>query len=356
MQLSFEGFPTPVTKPARNEWVEKVAVRDKRNFRHSIQLPYVSIKPNYLTSYIHFDNTSSQSFNDSEPLVRPTSNKTHGLMSIKANRRVRLAIDWMCLLSKDKHVMSERTGRNFTFKLNFITLTLASKQKHSDNEIKSKLLNQFLIELRQVYGCERYLWRAESQRNGNIHFHICSDTFIPWRALRTRWNRIQEKFGYVSRFTESCGKVDPNSTDVHSIISIKNLPSYLSKYCSKNAKGYTVMASLASESPFRPESWLTYKHPVFRPHAHFYRQIHGRLWGLSQNLSKLKSCRKEISEEMHRELETLRAKCPDRVKFKDYIGVYLFDVFELAKHKCYALLSQMRSYVREILNPTPVVA
>jgi hypothetical protein len=320
-----------------------------------LTLPFVSIKPNYLTTYTHFDNTASFGSVYKSESIQPLDNRTHGLMSVKSNRNVRLAIDWMCLLSKNKHVQSDRTGAAFTFKLNFITLTLSSKQKHSDNVIKSKLLNQFLIEIKRTYGCQRYLWRAESQSNGNIHFHIVTDVFIAWRKLRTLWNRIQEKLGYVSTFTDCTGKVDPNSTDVHAIKKIKNLPSYLSKYCSKNAKGYTVMATLASPLPFRPKSFLTYRHPVFKRGAKFFRQIHGKLWGLSSNLSKLKSCRKEQSEELNRELEKLKSIRPEKVKFKDFIGVYLFDVFELAKYECFHLLGSMRDYCRSVLYPPNVV-
>ena len=316
-----------------------------------LTLDYVSIKPNYFTTYTHFDNTDTRDWVENSRIVRPLHNNHHGLMSTKANRRVRLAIDWLCLLSKNKHVSSDKTGKNFTFKLNFITLTLSSKQKHSDNEIKSKLLNQFLVELRDKFGANRYLWRAESQRNGNIHFHVVTDVFIPWRTLRTSWNRIQNKLGYVDAFEVQSGTRDPNSTDVHSIKQIKNLPAYLSKYCSKNAKGYTVVRTLATKTPFQPPCWLTYKHPKLKPEAHFYRQVNGRLWGLSQSLSKLKSCRKEVTEEMNREIEVLKAKFPDKVRYKDFIGVYLFDVFELAKHKCFHLLSRMREYTRSILYP-----
>ena len=354
MQGTLHLFPNEtIPVPSRNS-IGKVGNVSKKAPRHSITLPYVSIKPNYLTSYTYFDNTSSNTFKSAFETVRPESNKQHGLMSVKANRRVRLAIDWMCLMAKNKYVQSDKTENAFTFKLNFITLTLSDKQKHSDNEIKSKLLNQFLIEIKRDYNCSRYLWRAESQSNGRIHFHIVTDVFIPWRALRTRWNRLQEKLGYISSYSRRTGKNDPNSTDIHAIKAIKNLPSYLSKYCSKNAKGYTVMATMASEKPLSPSSWLTYKHPVFKPNAKFFRQIHGRLWGLSQSLSKLKSCRNEISEEMNRELESLKAKAPERVKFKDYIGIYLFDVFELAKYECYHLLSRMRSYVRSVLNDVVV--
>lgn len=256
----------------------------------------------------------------------------------------------MCLMAKNKHITSERTGGGYTFKLNFITLTLSSEQIHSDNEIKAKLLNQFLVELRSVYSCKYYLWRAESQRNGRIHFHVVTDVFIPWRRLRTQWNRIQEKLGYISRYSERTGNTDPNSTDVHSIRAIKNLPSYLSKYCSKNAKGYTVLASKVQEGPLRPTSWLTYKHPRFNPATKFYRQIRGRLWGLSQSLSRLKACQREVSEEIHRELELLKAKRPDRVRFKDHVCIFLFDVYDLVKYQCKHLIGRMREYTVSSLS------
>lgn len=356
MQLNFSLEAPYLPKSAPVKLTRAVPDVNNGLHRHSICLPYVSIKPNYITSYIHFDHTSVQSSKSIFDTVQPVSNRHNGLLSTKANRRVRLAIDWMCLLAKEKYVESERTGSRFGFKLNFITLTLSSKQIHSDNEIKSKLLNQFLVELRKNYGANRYLWRAESQRNGRLHFHIVTDVFIPWRALRTLWNRIQEKLGYISRYTELTRKTDPNSTDVHSIKQIKNLPAYLSKYCAKNAKGYTVIRTMASVKPFKPKCWLTYQHPKLNPKPHFYRQVSGRLWGLSQSLSKLQSCRKEIDQEIAMELDILKAVAPSKVKFKDFIGIYLFDVFDLARHKCFALLSRMRSYVREVLNTSPVAA
>ena len=67
------------------------------------------------------------------------------------------------------------------YKLTFITLTLPSKQIHSDNEIKSKCLNQFLIELKKNHSVSRYIWKAEKQENNNIHFHIIADKFIKWQ-------------------------------------------------------------------------------------------------------------------------------------------------------------------------------
>ena len=314
-------------------------------------LQYVSIKPNNFCTYIRYDSTYTGISKYGEVLVLPKDTRSHGLMSQKANKNIKLAIDWLIYNAKDKPLYSKESKLKYQFKLNFITLTLSSKQKHSDNEIKSKLLNQFLVELRAKYKVENYVWRAESQANGNIHFHVVCDTFIPWRQLRTDWNRIQEKLGYISAFTKNSGKRDPNSTDVHSINAIKNLSAYLAKYCSKNSKGYTVLATKATEQPFRPPSFLTYKHPKLVANARFYRQIHGKLWGLSTLLSKYKSAKCEVTGRIEQELEWLRNKKKSCIKYLDMATIYLFDVNKLFQFKCMALYEKFINYTKEVLEP-----
>ena len=154
------------------------------------------------------------------------------------------------------------------FKITFITLTLASDQRHTDQEIKSKLLNSMLTEMRRDFGMLHYVWRAEKQQNGNIHFHILTNVFIPHSTLRKKWNRVQDKLGYVTAYSkemQSCrsfsdyynkyinqgnysqlmrryilGKAvnwhNPNSTDIHSVKKVRNLPAYLSKYLCKTSQ------------------------------------------------------------------------------------------------------------------------
>jgi hypothetical protein len=322
-----------------------------------VVLPYVSIQPNKLTTYLHYDQTGDHRTYASQDNVTSLDNRAHGIMSYKANKRVRLAIDWLLYLAKDKPLQSKRFKDGLKFKLNFITLTLSSKQKHSDNEIKSKLLNQFLTELREKYKCTNYLWRAESQSNGNIHFHICTDVFIPWRTLRTDWNRIQEKLGYISAYEAKSKKTDPNSTDIHSINAVRNLGSYLSKYCTKNSHGYTVLATKAQTQPFRPPSFLTYKHPVYNPKAKFYRQIHGKLWGQSQGLSKYSSAKCEITGLIQQELEFLQRVKKEKVTFMERATMYLVDVKELIARNCTGLATKFLDYVKkpEKEQPPPVL-
>ncbi|MFC0181479.1 hypothetical protein SAMN04515674_104256 [Pseudarcicella hirudinis] len=98
----------------------------------------------------------------------------------------------------------------------FITLTLPSKQLHHDNFIKNECLDPFIEWLKSdreyitrkgkgkglLQGCnvKVYLWRAETQKNGQLHFHIIVDRWIDKDQIRWRWNQIVNRLGYVDRF------------------------------------------------------------------------------------------------------------------------------------------------------------
>ncbi len=250
--------------------------------------PYVGIRPSSLSLYSRPETkivrTSIQRLNE----AYLDNNDHEGLISFKAEKRIRNAIDWLLEITPKKKFYAPKYKKYYDFKINFITLTLASKQTHSDQEIKKKLLNQFLIECKSKWNVNNYLWRAESQRNGNIHFHICTDKFIPWLELRNNWNRIQNKLGYVDRFHVKHRHRSPNSTDVHSIKKIKNIGAYLGKYCTKNSD---------------------------------HRSISGKLWGLSTQLSRIKANVQMIFSGLADEIEKIADTFPKHVKVFDYATV-----------------------------------
>lgn len=216
------------------------------------------------------------------------STDTLGLISFKAERRIKNAIDWLLEITPKKKFYAAKWKKYYEFKINFITLTLASRQEHNDNKIKQHLLNQFLIECKRRWGVNNYIWRAESQKNGNIHFHICTDRFIPWLELRNTWNRIQNKLGYVDRFHVKHGHHNPNSTDIHSIKRIKNIAAYLAKYCTKNSD---------------------------------HRAITGKLWGLSTQLSKLKSNVQLLWTGLGNEIDKVFDAFPNHVRVFDFATI-----------------------------------
>lgn len=203
-------------------------------------------------------------------LIDANSGYKRLMFSERSRRELRKIISWFAAQATDKTTYCKVQKKSFKFKLNFVTLTLSSKQVHSDQVIKEQLLNQFLVELRSKYKVTKYLWRAESQGNGNIHFHITTDKYIYWKHLRDNWNRIQNKLGYIDKFEAKFGHRDANSTDVHSVVKIKNIAAYLSKYLTKSDK---------------------------------YRIIEGKQFGCSQILSSIKSLYIEEGSKEYAELQ-----------------------------------------------------
>ena len=108
----------------------------------------------------------------------------------------------------------------------FITLTLPFTQFHSDNTIKKQILSPFIEWLRsdaqaihvngnhkgqqKGFGVQGYFWRAESQKNGRIHFHLIVDRYIPWDRIRAKWNQCCERLGYVTFYSLSQKQIYKN--------------------------------------------------------------------------------------------------------------------------------------------------
>lgn len=89
----------------------------------------------------------------------------------------------------------------------FLTLTLPAKQIHCDNDIKKECFLRFVEWLTTSkdrsgsgWNVKNYIWVAETQKNGNIHFHMIIDRALPAEAINRKWNQFLERLGYVTRF------------------------------------------------------------------------------------------------------------------------------------------------------------
>lgn len=265
--------------------------------------------------------------------------KSHGAVSPVARRKMRKAVDYILLINGKKTGSNNVWGSNFKYRIAFVTLTLPSKQVHSDKEIKSKCLNQFLIEIKKYHQVRNFIWRAEKQKNGNIHFHLLIDTFIGYHKLRDRWNRIVEKLGYVTRYREEQkawhkngfkprehllntwpiekqkkaylnGKRtnwhSPNSTDIHSIYRINDIKSYITKYMTKEDQPAPGQSEETEE--ILPET--------------------GRIWGCNQELSKARGLKVVIDSEIEEELRYIEKTYQPR-KLNETYFTCLFISFDM---------------------------
>jgi len=184
----------------------------------------ISIKANMLVNFQMFERSSEQVNS------LPVSNiSTSAQLSKKSANRLKNVLNLLFHCSQKKTVMNFETKKTFTFRVNFITLTLSSKQINSDKEILKYCLEPFIRILRKKLSGLLYVWKAEVQDNENIHFHLNTSSYIDHSYLRSVWNNCQNKLGYIER----CRLKNPNSTDVHAVRNQKMLGAYMAKYMLK---------------------------------------------------------------------------------------------------------------------------
>jgi hypothetical protein len=336
-----------------------------------IKVPSYSLAPDKLTLFerLEWSGFSDRQRTSFENLKNNQSK--YNDISDAGRKRLLNAVSYLLYLAKNKDIIG--TGKNFKlisdneiliektqayknfvkYKLTFITLTLSASQKHDDKDITAKLLNSFLNAMRRKWNVERYVWKAEKQENGNIHYHILTDKFIYWREIRDVWNKLQESLGYVKRYSENmkeyfkdgfrmsdnpkdkrtrakqykayieglnCGFTDPNSTDIHALYKVKNIPAYIAKYISKpitKTERTNTIDNLMNEIEFLKESVnelrikIEQTSELSKQHINLLQLVHealteienkekqlnelkkkgvtGRIWGQSQTLSKIKN-------------------------------------------------------------------
>lgn len=194
-------------------------------------------------------------------------------ISINSQRKLRQKIEYLFLYAKPRNIITYNGKKIPSFKVCFLTLTLPSKQIHNSGTIITTILDDFLQVLRKRLGMKNYVWRLEFQSNGNIHFHICTDTYVDYYFALRHWNKSLNKLGYVDRYSSEMSKLSfldyskrfgknykgvpidrnillkryqngvktkwnkPNTVDVKNAKSKDSIGFYISKYFSKNEKG-----------------------------------------------------------------------------------------------------------------------
>lgn len=323
--------------------------------------PCFSLSPNQLTFY---NEVSKKQFNHQKQtfeLVHISAGRKRSLSNLRSSkftgfnisdsayRNLRKKISWLYQLAKSRHVKTYNGKDIWSFKMAFITLTLPSKQKHSTSFITQNCLNQFLTEVRQRTGMENYVWRLEFQSNGNVHYHLATDTYLDYFFVRSIWNRVLAKYGYTQEYTNKFSSMslseyvanqavsdgvsytqlakryakgcqdawsNPPSVDVKSVINGKSIEFYLSKYFAKDDEDKPLKNDLDNEENSKGL----------------------RLWFCSRSLSKLKSISGYVfnSEIDYKLLFSSVAKCK-RI-FLKYSEVIYFNI------------KQLQGYARKVLE------
>lgn len=137
--------------------------------------------------------------------------------------------------------------------VNFTLCTLTFIAPVDDNTAMD-ILNVWFSTIKKRYGNFNYIWVAERQHNGNIHFHIIADQRFPIGYINSLWvknqiengvlnkdiiNRLKEDHGTTFSNLHTEGKYNIvhdylNPVDITSVKTINGVSSYLTNYVTKN--------------------------------------------------------------------------------------------------------------------------
>lgn len=276
-------------------------------------------------------------------------------LSKNAHRNLRKKIEWLYYLAKPKSVTTLKGKKIYNFKCAFITLTLPSKQVHPTSYITSEFFNQWLTEMRKRFKMMNFVWRIEFQKNGNVHYHVCTDTYLDYFTVRRSWNRIINKGGYIDSYqnqwkglklSEYIEKVDPlsfalysevakayasgckddwrqpNSVDCKSVKSGTAVSFYISKYFGKADDEQCSCNELDTEENSK----------------------HLRLWFCSRSLSKLHSIKDYDGAVTFNPALWLRNSKKVIVKHFDYCTVIYYDIRKLSGNLMVDIRKMLHDY------------
>ena len=336
-------------------------------------MPKVSLQPNKVTIYnevleIDYANEKLKPLSKNRTIkYDPITNEKiefkkqyhNFVISNAAQKKIKEKINWLYLLSKARYTKTYSGVEIHNFKINFLTLTLPSSQKHPTSQITSECLNQFLTEMKQRTKMENYVWRLEFQENGNVHYHIVTDTYIDYFFARDVWNRIINKLGYVNEYQEKFSKMTlneywinsqkydsctfdkcakryakgksenwtkPPSVDVKVCTSNKAIANYISKYFGKQEANKTIKNSLDNEE----------------------NSFSLRLWFCSRSLSKLTSI-VDYKEKIEINWFDVIKGCNKVKEFvSDYATCLFFEIRNMSNYVKSLLYPVFRNYANEM--------
>ena len=242
-----------------------------------------------------------------------------GDITTHARRRLKRAIECLYMITPTVKVFNRSLGRQTKFRLSHLTLTLSAKQgTRSDKEINKFILQPFLRDCKRKLGMKNYVWKAETQANGNIHYHIISDLYCDYNIVRKYWNNHQNTFRFIDDFKAVHGHDNPNSTDIHYVKNDGQLAAYLMKYIAKNNTKE--------------------------------RKIEGKVWDCSAKLKQFKYFATNLSIEEDNEFAEALAKIQHEQYNQDYFSIIKFKDSNYIKLMPEVLKQQYIDQFRAILD------
>lgn len=197
-----------------------------------------------------------------------------------AKKRLTRCVELMLMATKSTWIYNKYKKKHYPFKVGFLTLTIYSPERNvTGKESHKTVLEPFLLWLRRKHGVKMYIWKAELQERGQVHYHLLLDTWVDKLKLEDEWNKLQINAGYLDmdKYYKKFGHRNVPSTKIHALYKKRNVTGYIKKVVAaemQNRKA-AIMAELNYTGGMTPEMAKTVQNRL---------SIHGKVWDCSINL------------------------------------------------------------------------
>lgn len=252
-------------------------------------------------------------------------------MSMGSRKRLARAVTVMAQGIKPRWEHNPVTGRLHYHQFSFITLTVASSTNITHREAYDKLLNHFLDWMTRTVAKEdprakTYIWKAELQKRGQIHYHITTPAFIHWREIRRKWNQLQREAGLLDQWAKDHGNFDPNGTDVHDTHNVRSASDYMVKELCKSIHAIQVEAKaevdqLLEKGEINEQQYEEKLQEVLSMKLNTV----GKVWGCSQDLAGVNYYTIPVTRAHEAMIEKWVMEGKARHKIDDYFSIVYCD-------------------------------
>jgi protein-arginine kinase activator protein McsA len=151
--------------------------------------------------------------------------------------------------------------------------------------------------MQRSHNVNSYIWKAEVQSNGRIHFHITINKFIHWKSIRAKWNRLLAAHGYCKVFQDGTNDKGNSATQIKAVKNEKQITSYMCNYLAKSDwlkyeydKSKLRHVRVLNEPIVYNDEFYSQQnfhtiHCTDGTYSTYKRFIEGRHWGASNNLN-----------------------------------------------------------------------
>ena len=257
-----------------------------------------------------------------------------GEISKDGQKHLRKAIETLFVITPRRKVFNRVLNKYTNFHLSSLTLTLSSIQgKWLDNDIVKFCLAPFLLDCKRKLGLKNYVWKAERQQNGNIHFHVISDMFADIDIIRKFWNDKQDTLGFIDQFYAKYNHRQPPSIEITYVRNSDTLGKYVSKYISKSKGKHSKQIEKLSLFPvqiYLPSKANEKLYKEFENRRWEY--VNGRVWDCSIVLKSFKYKAVDLSTKQRDSVDEI-VKLLSVKKFdSDYFSVITFKNDNYIRH------------------------